>query len=137
MRTLMLQIGMCPNSGRNDLYSKLCQVSLPSLPPSPDASPPTSWDPSMEPLTVSVEKGTRSSSSSSSPHSPGGDRDKGVLLLLDPDHHLPLRFYSDPRSMYPIHSSPRGLALIINNIQFTNDVIYPYRQAENTYMTGL
>ena len=37
------------------------------------------------------------------------------------------RLYSDPRLIYPMSSSPRGLALIINNIEFTYPDLFPYR----------
>lgn len=37
------------------------------------------------------------------------------------------RLFSDPRLMYSVTSSPRGLALIINNVEFDNDM-YDYRK---------
>jgi len=41
--------------------------------------------------------------------------------------NLLARLFSDPRMMYGLTSSPRGLALIINNVEFDNDM-YSYRK---------
>ena len=49
---------------------------------------------------------------------------------------LSIRFHSDPRLIYPMSSSPRGLALIINNIEFTSPEIYPFRWEKNIFWGG-
>merc|ERR1719430_151070 len=58
-------------------------------------------------------------------------------LDWDPDSKEPIqvivekkgtRFYTDPRRIYPMHSQPRGLALIINNMKFDFPDIYPFRK---------
>merc|ERR1711915_983247 len=38
------------------------------------------------------------------------------------------RFFGDPLRTYPMYSKPRGYALILNNQEFDNPSMYPYRQ---------
>lgn len=38
------------------------------------------------------------------------------------------KFFGDPIRMYPMYSCPRGYALIINNQEFDDPDMYPYRK---------
>jgi len=74
------------------------------------------------------EYSSSSSSSETSPTCPIVPWDPASMTPLKVKVKTGKKFHSDPRLIYPMSSSPRGLALIINNIEFTIPEIYPFRK---------
>ena len=99
----------------HESFSSSSSESSPTYPP---------WDPdSMTPLKVKVRTGKKFDKisylflSSLSP----------IVSMCVNSFFYSTRFYSDPRLIYPMSCSPRGLALIINNIEFTTPELFPFR----------